>query len=138
MAAMSHEAKRGAVLAGELDEVRTDQMAVQTDALEIGGGILHAGDMVERGKLGHGFDRHVDHRARRNVVDDDRNADGVVNRSVVRQQTGLVGLVVIWRHHKQGVGPDPLRLAAELDRFGSIVRTCARYHRNATCRNLYA
>ena len=40
---------------------------------------------------------HVDHRARRDVVDDDRDADGVVDRLVVLVEAFLVRLVVVGR-----------------------------------------
>src|SRR5579885_1305758 len=42
--------------------------------------VLDAGDVLELVEPRHRLDRHVDHRACRDVVDDDRNADRVVDR----------------------------------------------------------
>ena len=52
----------------------------------------------------HGVDRHVDHRAGRDVVDDDRDADGVVDRLEVLVEPFLGRLVVVGRDDQHGVG----------------------------------
>ena len=52
----------------------------------------------------HRVDDDVDDRAGRNVVHDDRNADGVVDRLEVLVEPFLGRLVVVGRHHQHGVG----------------------------------
>ena len=47
---------------------------------EIAGRILDARDIPQFVKPLHGIDRHIDDRTRRNIVDDDRNAHGIVDR----------------------------------------------------------
>src|SRR6202030_1391870 len=77
--ALGVEAQRGRVLARELDEILAAGRALQAYAVELGGGVLAALDVRELRKPLHRLDRNVDHRAARNVVDEDRNADGVVD-----------------------------------------------------------
>ena len=107
MPAMRHEAERGRVLARELVEVLAHRRALLRDAHDVGGRILHAGDVVKLEQPHHGVDRHVDHRARRNIVDDDRDADRVVDRLEVLIEPFLRGLVVIGRDDQHGVGAAP-------------------------------
>src|SRR5665809_142652 len=61
--------------------------------------ILHPYDVVELGQPRHGVDRHVDHAAPGDVVDDNRNVGAVVDRLVVQIEPILRGLVVIRRDH---------------------------------------
>ena len=70
----------------------------------VGGRVLDAGDVLQLEQPLHGVDRHVDHRTRRDVVDDDRNADRIVDRLEVLVEPFLGRLVVIGRHHQHGVG----------------------------------
>ena len=78
----------------------------------------------------HRVDVDVDDRAGRNVVHDDRNADGVVDRLEVLVEPFLGRLVVIGRHHQHGVGAGLLGVLRQADRLGGRVRARARDHRN--------
>ena len=60
MAAMSHEAERGGVLAGKLIEILAQCRALLRHARHVGGGVLDAGDVLELVQPLHGVDRHVD------------------------------------------------------------------------------
>ena len=73
----------------------------------------------------HGVDRHVDHRARRDVVDDDRNADRVVDRLEVLVHALLRGLVVIGRDDQHGVCARLLGVLRKIDRLLGGVRARA-------------
>ncbi len=78
--------------------------ALQADPVDLAGRVLDAGDVLQLEQPRHRLDRHVDHRARRDVVDDDRNADRVVDRLEVLVEPFLVGLVVVGRDHQHPVG----------------------------------
>ena len=86
----------------------------------------------------HGVDRHVDHRAGRDVVDDDGDADRVVDGLVVLVEPLLGRLVVIGRHHQDRVGAGLFGMAGELDRLLGRVRARARDHRHASLGHLDA
>ena len=86
--------------------------ALLRHARHVGGGVLHAGDVLQLKQPLHGVDRHVDDRAARNVVDDDRDADGVVDRLVVLVQPFLRRLVVIGRDDQHRVGAGLLGVLA--------------------------
>ena len=131
MAAMRHEAERGDVLAGHLVEILTDRRALLRHPRHIGGGVLDAGDVLALEQPLHGVDRHIDDRPAGDVVDDDRNADGVVDRLVVLVQPFLGRLVVIGRHDQHRVGARHLGVLRQLDRLGGRVRAGAGDHRHA-------
>ena len=78
----------------------------------------------------HGVDRHVDHRAAGNIVDDDRNADGVVDRLVVLVEPFLRRLVVIGRDDQHRVGARLLGVLRQFDRLGGRIRAGAGDHRH--------
>ena len=78
--------------------------ALLRHAHHVGGRVLHAGDVLQLEQPRHRLDRHVDHRARRDVVDDDRNADGVVDRLEVLVHALLRRLVVIGRDDQHRIG----------------------------------
>ena len=65
-------------------------------------------------------------RARGHVVEDHRQIDAFGHRRIVRDQSGLRGLVVIGRDQQQRVRAHCLRLTGQLDRAGRVV--CARAH----------
>ena len=73
--------------------------------------------------------RHVDHGAAGDVVDQDRQVDGIVDRLVVGVEPGLGRLVVVGRHHQQRIGAGTLGVQAEIDRLGGGVRARAGDHR---------
>ena len=135
---MRHEAERGRVLAGELVEARAHGRALLRDAHHVGGRVLHAGDVLQLEQPLHGVDRHVDHRARRDVVDDDRNADGVVDRLEVLVKPFLRRLVVVGRDHQHGIGAGLFGVLRELDRLVGRVRAGAGDHRHPALRLLDA
>ena len=134
MTARGIEGERGHVLARKLDEIRPHGLPLQRDAREIAGRILHARDVLQFEQPLHGVDRHVDHRAGRDVVDDDRNADRVVHRLEMLVHAFLGRLVVIGRDHEHGVGAGLLGMAREFDGLGGRVGARARDHRNAAAR----
>ena len=75
-----HGGERRHVLARELDEIRPQRVALLGDAADVAGRVLDADDVLELVEPLHRVDAHVDDAARRDVVDEDRNADGVVDR----------------------------------------------------------
>ncbi len=125
MAAMRHEAESRRVLAGELDEIRAHGVPLLADAGDVGGRILHADDVLQLVEPRHRIDRHVDHRAAGDVVDDDRDADRVVDRLEMGVHAVLGRLVVIGRDDQDRVGADPLGMLGEPDRLGGAVRAGA-------------
>ena len=133
MAAVRHEAERRRVLAGELVEVRPHRGALLRDAHHVGGRVLYARDVLQLEQALHRVDRHVDHRARRNVVDDDRNADRVVDRLEVLVEPLLRRLVVVGRHDQHGVGAGLLGVPGELDR---LARSSSSPRRRSPARGL--
>ena len=100
----------------------------------IGGRVLHARDVLEVEQALHRIDRHVDHGPRWNIVDDDRDADGVVDRPKVLVEPFLRRLVVIRRHDQDRVGAGVLRVAGERNGLLGGVRARTRDHRHATFR----
>ena len=112
--------------------------ALQADAVDLAGRVLDADDVLQLEEPRHGLDRHVDHRARRDVVDDDRNADRVVDRLEVLVEALLVRLVVIGRHDQHGVGARLLGVAGKVDRLGRVVGAGAGDHRHPALRHLDA
>ena len=84
--------------------------------------VLHPDDVLQLRQLRHRLDRHVDDRARRNIVDDDRDADGIVDRLEMAIEAALVRLVVIGGDHENGVGAGRLGMAGELNRLDRVVR----------------
>ena len=77
--------------------MRAAGQALAAGTHQVGGGVLHAGNVLELEQALHGVDRHVDHRPGRDVVDDDRNADRVVDRLEVLIEPFLRRLVVVRR-----------------------------------------
>ena len=82
----------------------------------------------------HGVDRHVDHRTRRNIVDEDRDADRVVDRLEVLIEPFLRRLVVIGRDDEHRVGAGPLGMLGEIDRFLGRIRAGAGHDRHPAAR----
>ncbi len=97
----------------------------------VGGGVLDPGDVPEFVEPLHRIDRHVDHRARRDVVDDDGNPDRIVDRLEMLIQAFLGRLVVIGGHHQHRVGARPLGMPREFDRLPRRVRPRTRDHGHA-------
>ena len=112
VAAMSHEAERGGVLAGKLEEVGTHGPALLADPGDVGRRVLHADNVRKLIEPRHGIDRHVDHRAGRNIIDEDRDADRIVDRLEMRVHACLGRLVVIGRDDQDRVRPHLLGMPA--------------------------
>ena len=117
MAAMGHEAQRRDIFAGQLIEILAHRRALLRHPRHVGGGILDAGDVLQFEQPRHGLDRHVDHRAAGDVIDQDRNADGVVDRLKVRIEPVLGRLVVIGRDHEHRIGACLLGMPGKVDRL---------------------
>ena len=96
----------------------------------IAGRVLDPGNVLQFEQTLHGVDRHVDHRARRNIVDDDRDADRVVHRLEVVDHALLGRLVVIGRDHQHGVGAGLLAVPRKRDRLRRRVGAGAGDHRH--------
>ena len=131
---MRHHRKRRHVLARQLEEVRPQLGPLQRCARQRGRRILDADDVAELVEPLHRVDRHVDDRARRDVVDDDRDADRIVHRLEVLVHPLLRGLVVVRRDDKHAVGADLLGVAGELKRLQRVVGTRAGDHLGASSR----
>ncbi len=129
------ERERGRVFAGELDEAPAPSRArcwLTRSTLPVAS--FHAGDVLQLEQARHGLDRHVDHRARRDVVDDDRDADRVVDRLEVLVEALLGRLVVVRRDDQHRVGARLLRVTGEVDRLAGVVRAGAGDHRHPALR----
>ena len=131
VAAMRHEAERGDVLARKLVEVGPHRGALLRHARHVGGRVLHAGNVLEFKQARHGVDRHVDDGAAGNIVDDDRDADGIVDRLVVLVEAFLGRLVVVGRDDQHRVGARLLGVARQLDGLGGRIRAGAGDDRHA-------
>jgi len=130
MAAMGHEAERSDVLAGQLIEIFTERRTLLRHAGHVRGRVLHPGDVLKFVQTLHCIDRHVDHRSHGNVVDDDRNANRVVDRLVVLVKAFLCGFVVIGGYDKHRIGAGAFGVAGQFDRLGGRVGARARYDRD--------
>ena len=116
------------VASRQLVEILAHRRALLRHPDHAGGGILDAGDVLQFEQPLHGIDRHVDHRARRDVVDDDRNADRIVDRLEVLVEALLGRLVVVGRHHQHGIRACLFGMLSEFDRFLGGIRAGARDH----------
>ena len=134
MPAGRHGGKRRDVLARQLDEVRSELLALRRHAGHIGRRILHTDDVREAVETRHGVDRHVDHGPGRDVVDDDRNANRVVYRLEVLVEPVLARLVVVGRHHQHGIGAALLGMYREVHRLKGVVGARPRDHGHAAPR----
>ncbi len=130
VAAMGVERQRRAVLTRELVEALAKRGALLRCPHRIGGRVLHPGDVLQVIQPLHGLDGHVDHRAAGDVVDDDRNADRVVDRLEVLIEPFLGRLVVVRRDHQHRRRAGLLRMLRQSDRFGGRVGTGAGDHRH--------
>ena len=74
---------------------------------------------------------HIDHRARRNVVDDDRDSDRIVHRLEVLIHAFLNWFVVIRNNHQHARRPCPFGMQGQINRFGGRIGSGARDHRYA-------
>ena len=134
MPAGGHRRERRHVFAGKLDKVRTHRVSLARHAAHVAGRVLDADDVGKLGKPLHGVDGHVDHAARGDIVDDDRDADCVVDGLEMLVEAFLRRLVVIGRDDENGVRPAVLGMAAKLDRLRGVVGARARDHRNPAAR----
>ncbi len=121
----------GGIFTGEPGERLLDQLALHPGAGQIAGRILHPGDARQLGQAGQGRRLHVDDRARRDVVDDDGLAGGVVHRLEVVIEPLLIGAIVVTGHVQGGIGPHLLGIAGVFDGFNRIVGTGPGNHRDA-------
>jgi hypothetical protein len=79
----------------------------------------------------HGLDRHVDHAARGDVVDEHRDVGGIGDRREMQEHPFLRRLVVVRRDHKDRIGAGGLGMAGEVDRLGGGIAARAGDHRHA-------
>ena len=133
-AAGRHAGEGGHVFARKLDKLRPHRVALAGNAADVARGVLDADDVLQLVQPLHRIHGHVDHAARRDVVDDDRNADRIVDRPEMLIKPFLGRLVVIGRHDQHRVGAGLLGVAGELDRLVRVVRAGAGDHRHAAAR----
>ena len=122
-ATLGVEPVRCGILARELDKIRPAQHPLVTDPRQIAGGILDTDDARQLGQLRHGFGQHINDRTAGDIVDDDRQTAGLVDRGEMRDQTGLGRLVVIGRDNQNRIGTDAFGVFGQTDAFGRVVRT---------------
>ena len=72
-------------------------------------------------ELRHRLDAHVDHRARRDVVDDERDADRLGDGAEMRVEAALARLVVVGRDDEHRVRAGLLGMHGELDRLACVL-----------------
>ena len=85
---------------------------------------------------GHRIDLHVRDGARRNIVKNDRNVDGVVNRLDVEIHALLGRFVVIGHDDENRIGADVFGVLGVIDRFCGGVGTGSGDNRDALVRRL--
>ena len=136
MPALRIEPNRRCVFAGKLDELRAASDPLLRHAGQVGSGVFHTDDIGQLGQLPHCRRRHVDHRARRNVVDDDRDTDLIQGRKM-RDQPALRRLVVIGGHHQSGRRADGFRMFHKADRLDGVVRPRTGDHRHPASRGFH-
>jgi len=115
MAAMGHVTQHGGILTRQLVEILTQFGALLRDPHHARGRVLDAGYILQLEQPRHGVHAHVDHRTRRNIVDDDRNSDRIVDRLEVLVHALLGRLVVVGRHHQNRIGAGLFGVLGELD-----------------------
>ena len=77
------------------------RVALARDAADVAGRVLHADDVLAARRAASSCRPTCRPRcARRDVVDEDRNPDGRIDRLEMLVQAFLVRLVVIWRHNE--------------------------------------
>ena len=109
-------------------------MSLARHAADVAGRVLHADDVGKLAQPFHRVDRHVDDAAGRDVVNDDRDPDRVVDGLEVLVKPFLRRLVVVGGHDENGVGAGALGVHRQGDRFGGVVRARSRDDGNASAR----
>ncbi len=128
--AMGHETERGQVLPGKLNKILATGETLPRHPADVVGRILDADDIRQFRQPRHGLDRHVDHAAARNVVDNNRDLDGIVQRLEVLIEPLLGRLVIIGRHHQCGVRAHLPGMLAEPNGFLRGIRTASGNNRD--------
>src|SRR6185437_6657359 len=129
-----HIGERRHILARKLDEIGAEGVALLRHPRQVAGRVLDADDVFEPVKPLHRLDRHVDDAAAGDVVDEDRNADGVVDGLEMLIEALLRRLVVVGRHHQHRVGAGLLGVAGEFDGLHRVVGARAGDDRHAPAR----
>src|SRR5690606_32316641 len=83
VAALGEEGHHRRVLAGELIELLSALLARATGPHEVGRCVLYTDDPRQLRQAPHGLRSHIDDRASGDIVDEDRDIDGVVDRPVM-------------------------------------------------------
>src|SRR5579864_2170542 len=138
IAALDAKRQRGVVLAGQHAEFGADLVARAQGAHEVVGGVLNAHHVWELCEPRHGGDAHVDGHAARNVVDDDRQIDRVVDRLEMLIEPLLSRAIVVRIDDQRRIGARLFRVAREVDRFLGRVRSGAGDHGHPPLRHLDA
>ena len=108
------------VVSGVNITVGTERSQVD-DLLDVAARFFDADDILVPHQLRHRGGQHIEPRARRHVVDDDRQINAVGNGIVVRDKTRLRGFVVVRGNDEKTVYADRFCRAAALDyRFGAV------------------
>ena len=112
-----------------MTEVRADQKPRAADPSDVGGGILDAGDARQLGQALHGLGQNIDDGARRDVVDNDGNIGGIVQRLKMLIKTLLIRSIVIARDMQDGIRARGLGMLGQRDCLGRIIGAGTRYNR---------
>src|SRR3990170_4672335 len=137
VAADGHEREGDVVVAREHREVgaaRGDHLA---HLVERARRLLHAGDVLDVARAA--LERRrldVDGRAALDVVDEDRDRDGLGDRAEVAGEAVLGRLVVVGVHDERAGRAGPLRVLREVDGLGGRVRARAGHDLDAAPRGL--
>ncbi len=131
IATMGEERQDIRVFSSELAKVVATGTGGQHGASHIAGRIFHTDDVRFLRKAAHRLDAHVDNAAARNVIDDDRQVDGIDDRFVVCIEAGLGRLIIVGSDHEGGICSGFFCMPREIDRFRRRIRAGARNDRNA-------
>ena len=74
-------------------------MPVIADTVEFAGGVLHAGDVFQLGQRPECIHRDIDDCPAGDVIDNERQIDGLAQRSEMGDQASLARFVVITRRN---------------------------------------
>ena len=130
MGSSRHGGQGRHILARQLDEVGAEHLTLQRHAGDVARRVLDAGNVGQVAQALHGFDRHVDDRSTRYVVDDDRKGDRIADGFEMAEKAFLAGLVIVGGNDQNGIRADLFGMAGEVDRLGGVVRSRARHHRH--------
>src|SRR3990167_2209276 len=115
--------QRRNVVTGKITKWLSDTTAFMADAAQVATSIFYPDHPWQLGKPRHSLGMNIHYGARWNVVNDDGDIGGVMQRLEVLIQPLLRGPIVVTRHRQHRVGTYPLRGLRIGDSFARIVGT---------------